>query len=212
MNITVLRTASWVCSRLKSHEQLIFNNESSAFIRKVGWIGIWSLLIDYVYLLLILGFCLLLFHFFGFLCFFLWIISLGIVKVFVKITSEAFIGLSRISWKKTQICNLDWFLREVKQQKSGKCEIKYKKCMKWWNSLQNYGNLNFPTIFDISGYSIWVYHTFCHFRIFNLNFTHSTALFDISGFSIWISQAGKFNFPNPVVNITISYILCALKI
>ena len=65
--------------------------------------------------------------------------------------------------------------------------LKHKKCMKWWNSLQNYGNFNFPTLFDFSGYSIWIYHTFLsfpdfqfefysfyrtfwHFWIFNLNF------------------------------------------
>ena len=198
MNITVLRTASWVCSRLKSHEQLIFSNKSSAFIRKVGWIGIWSLLIDYVYLLLILGFCLLLFHFFGFLCFFLWIISLGIVKVFVKITSEAFIGLSRISWKKTQICNLDWFLREVKQQKSGKCEIffKYEKCMKLWYSLQNYRNLNFPTLFNFSGYSIWIYHTFCHFRICRTFCLTRVVSKKYGKYRYTLQNSGNFIFPH----------------
>ena len=113
--------------------------------------------------------------------------------------------------------------------------------MKWWYSLQDLGNLNFPALFQ-------------HFRNFNLNLPHfftfwkfqfsrtfwrlgiSTfphfltfwefefpALFDILGnfnlnFSALLCRPRaevkivreNSTSPNPVISITISYILCAL--
>ena len=59
--------------------------------------------------------------------------------------------------------------------------------MKWWDSLQDPENLNFPALFDIS---IWISRSFWRLGNFNLNFT-----------ALYVGQeqkrksAGKFKFP-----------------
>ena len=72
-------------------------------------------------------------------------------------------------------------------------QVKPIECMKWWYSLQNWGNLNFPHFFDIWKISIWI---FPHF---------------LSSKSRTEKGRKNSNSPNLGVSIAISYILCAFK-